>query len=518
MKKIKVAYVYPPLFKPFYPMATRIMTENLLRNQNLDVHFSHIPVKTYASGKDEALYDGFMEKAASRFSSNVTSFLEQKYMVYNVFYVFMAHGYYDAFIREDFEAEHIIFTCINFCDLLIVRNLLENGKKVVMGGPLVNIGLSPDFFRHFLFSMGVEKSKLQDNLIIISGNVDLSTDLYQIIKNWKDGQITQNDYGSVYDCRRDFLMPHYQGKSAIPVHLGFNNWCWYGKCKFCTYKELPRMDFLKNLETQGTVRAIHETMHGFDSQHIRFIDSYYRPHSPVVQEILQQISQYHITIFTGITLLKDRNYIEFINQYVNCLLIGLESTSDFTLKHVSKGYLYQDIEQAVDNMIQYLDRNIFLEISVILDLPYRDADDVRENYRRIATLKDRLDDAGFRVAVHMNILSVFPNLELLYTEDAMLKRSFDSNEIASSTGKNYLIHVLKASGMDQPSQLPSSTVLVDENNAYDLRYGYISSNVPVVRQDVNGKILLSDLEIMEEDVMKRILLRKSRFGKKTVDG
>jgi radical SAM superfamily enzyme len=133
--------------------------------------------------------------------------------------------------------------------------------------------------------------------------------------------------------------------------------------------------------------------------------------------------------------LKDKNYIEFINQYVNCLLIGLESTSDFTLKHVSKGYRYRDIELAVDNMIQYLDRSIFLEISVILDLPYRDAQDVRDNYRRVATLKDRLDEAGFRVAVHMNILSVFPNLELLYAEDAMLKRSFDSKDIASSTGR-----------------------------------------------------------------------------------
>jgi hypothetical protein len=59
---------------------------------------------------------------------------------------------------------------------------------------------------------------------------------------------------------------------------------------------------------------------------------------------------------------------------------------------------------------------------------------------------------------------------------------------------------------------------VDENNAYGLRYGYISSNVPVIRHDVNGKILLSDLELMEEDVMKRILLRKSRFEKKAVDG
>ena len=40
---MKIAYVYPPLFKPFYPMATRIMTENLLRNKNFEVQFSRIP-------------------------------------------------------------------------------------------------------------------------------------------------------------------------------------------------------------------------------------------------------------------------------------------------------------------------------------------------------------------------------------------------------------------------------------------------------------------------------------------
>jgi hypothetical protein len=288
MEKMKVAYVYPPLFKPFYPMATRIITENLLRNKNLEVQFSHIPVKTYSSSRDKALYEGFMEKAASSFSSNVIAFLEQKYMVYNVFYVFMAHGYYDAFIEEDFEADHIIFTCINYCDLLIVRNLLENGKKVVLGGPLVNIGLSPDFFRRFLYSMGVEKSKLKDYLIIISGNVDLSTDLYQIIRNWKDDKITQNDYGSVYDCHRDFLQPHYQGKPDIPVHLGFNNWCWYGKCKFCTYKELPRIDFLKDLEFQSAVHGHPRNHAGVQFPNIRFIDSYYRPHSPAVQKIFKR--------------------------------------------------------------------------------------------------------------------------------------------------------------------------------------------------------------------------------------
>ncbi len=59
---MKITYIYPPLFKPFYPMATRIITENLLRNKNLEVTFSDIPVTTYASNTADRLYDDIMSK------------------------------------------------------------------------------------------------------------------------------------------------------------------------------------------------------------------------------------------------------------------------------------------------------------------------------------------------------------------------------------------------------------------------------------------------------------------------
>jgi len=76
-------------------MATRIITENLLRNKNLEVDFSDIPVTTYASNRADHLYDEIMSNVALRSSPNVVSFLTQKYMVYNIFYVFMAQGYFD---------------------------------------------------------------------------------------------------------------------------------------------------------------------------------------------------------------------------------------------------------------------------------------------------------------------------------------------------------------------------------------------------------------------------------------
>jgi len=505
-----VTYIYPPLFKPFYPMATRIITENLMRDKRLNVAFSDMPVRPFASHIDTDLYGRILSKAQSQCSSNVVSFLEQKYMVYNIFYVFMAQGYFDPYILTDTDTEINILTCLNFCDLLILKHLLEKDKKVVLGGPLINIGLSAGFIRGFMERTGADPSKLANNLIIVSGNIDANTDLYQIISDWKDTAIVQNAYGTVFDCQRDFLQDFYSEGDDAPVHLGFNNHCWYGKCKFCTYRGLPKMDFLEGQAPDRAAEAIRSLMNRFRSDHIRFIDSYFRSTANGVQEILERIKDFHITVYTGITLLKKREYIEFLNRYVNCLLIGLESTSDFSLNQVAKGYTLAEVDVAIDHIIRYMSRDIFLEISLILDLPAKDAGDVRVNYERIARLKRKLTQAGFRAAFHMNILSVFPNLELLYTDAGLLRPSTDPSDMDRATGKNYIIHILRQCGMDRDLQLPSRCIIQDHEAARNLTYGYISSDTPVMRYDVNGRILPSDLELMDESVMNEILARTSR--------
>ncbi len=141
--------------------------------------------------------------------------------------------------------------------------------------------------------------------------------------------------------------------------------------------------------------------------------------------------------------------------------------------------------------------------------PAKHSEDVHTNYRKIAELKERLTGEGFRVAFHMNTLSVFPNLELLHTEEGLLRSSDNQSDMNTSTGKNYIINILRKCGMDRPLQLPSDCVLKDEDNTHNLLYGYISSDVPVVRYDVNGNVLPSDLALMDEAVMKEILTRKS---------
>ena len=98
---------------------------------------------------------------------------------------------------------------------------------------------------------------------------------------------------------------------------------------------------------------------------------------------------------------------------------------------------------------------------------------------------------------------------MLHSKEGLLRSSDNQSDMDISTGKNYIINILRKCGMDRPLQLPSNYVLRDDKNAHNLLYGYISSNVPIVRHAVHGNVLPSDLELMDETVMKKILTRKS---------
>ena len=507
---VKLTYIYPPLFTPYYPIATRMITGNLRRNEKLDVTFSKIPVRAYKSGSYKTVYDRVVSKGKDMFSPAAGVYMSQKFISSNLYYVMMTRGYFNDDIFEDVRNEYVMVTCINFCDLLIVKDLLDNGNRVVLGGPLLNIKMSPGFIREFLSKMGTTSHSLNKNLIIISGDIDLNTDLHQYIQAWKDDVIEDTDYTTIYDCREDFLQDMFDHSPSTIVHVGFNNRCWYGKCKFCTYKGLPVMDFLSGAEEDRIVDYFQTIKREFGAKELRFIDSYFSIQNESVHYILDQIKQYRIAVFAGILLMKKKDHIKFLNQYVNTILLGLETASDFALKNIKKGYTWDDIQKAVDQMIRHMDRNIFLEISTILDLPFRDEEDVKTNYQRVLDIKERLEDAGFRVGIHMNILSLFPNLDLLTRKPSYFGISDRKEDMKHSTGKNYLIHLLKQAGMDAPLLLPSGELIADRENPAGLDYGFLSSDLPVMRYDVQGNILPSDLNLMDEGVIKRILKRKSK--------
>ena len=110
----------------------------------------------------------------------------------------------------------------------------------------------------------------------------------------------------------------------------------------------------------------------------------------------------------------------------------------------------------------------------------------------------------------MNILSLFPNLELLTQKPGYFRISDKKEDMEHSTGKNYFIHLVKQAGMDAPLLLPSGELIADRENPAGLDYGFLSPDLPVIRYDAKGNILPSDLNLLDEEVIKGILKRKSR--------
>ncbi len=96
---------------------------------------------------------------------------------------------------------------------------------------------------------------------------------------------------------------------------------------------------------------------------------------------------------------------------------------------------------------------------------------------------------------------------MLHTKEGLLGSSDNQSDMNLSSGKNFIIDILRQCGMDRSLQLPSDCVLRDEQNRHNLLYGYISSDVPIVSHDVDGHVLPSDLELMDETLMKEILTR-----------
>jgi radical SAM superfamily enzyme YgiQ (UPF0313 family) len=270
------------------------------------------------------------------------------------------------------------------------------------------------------------------------------------------------------------------------------------------------MDFLSDVHEDRIVDYFRTLKREFGAKELRLIDSYFSIKDRKVRNILDRIREYPIGSFAGILLLKNRNHVEFLNEYVDYLMVGLESTSDFALKSIRKGYTWEDIRTAVDTIIAHMDRKIFLEFSIIMDLPFRDRRDLTENYRKILLVRESLEDAGFKVGVHMNILSLFPNLELLTDRPSFFKLSDRYQDLEVSTGKNYLIHLLEKAGMDAAPLLPQGEIIKDPENPAELSYGYLCSDLAVLRYDDQGNALPSDLHLVEEDVFAKILARKGK--------
>jgi len=470
-------------------ISTRVLTTNLMNNDKLDVTFLNAPIMShYYSHQNMDQYQKMFEDKDPIMKQATPAW-------YNALRVAVGNYQHNNFIVDELKTDILFQSCsVTLYEINTLATILNSGVRLMIGGPLPST-YSFDGLRSIISQY--VKPEYMKNLMIVKGYVDLTTDLYKLAKDWKDTTITENDYSTFWDCEDDYTIDKIKGMRRFSGHIdmsfmdGFfpykystfilDNKCWWGKCKFCTYyKYEAKEDFTGGASVEKIAQNILNTLKKQGNNAVFFVNDYFQFTSKykAIMDILKA-NGIHIVIFTGVQMLKDREYLENVNKYVSAMLIGVESFSDFGLDYINKGYKYADIKEANSMMKKHLKRDCFLQESIIIDLPERNEKDVLVNYTRASIEKEDMRNAGFSINYSIKPLLVNYDTKDAFIDNKWLSVNEDEDEYL--IGRHLVFKYLREMG-------------IATNDIYK------QMSVPLVRFDEDGEKMLSDFRILTHDL------------------
>jgi len=459
---------------------SRILTENLLRDDRLDPTFNmttilnEIRAETYLRNVVGPQMDSLRPDISKVYGIGIKSAAS----------VYASYKYCSS-IPKTVNADTVLYSSNNgVFDFPTLMYLLNSGIRVVVGGPTPTMagvqGVRDQLIKH--------GAKNLDNLIIVSGFVDLTTDLYKIINDWKDVSIDTNDFTTFWDCEKDFTNRYSHlikkiRKSEMPLKIStiFKGGCWWGKCTFCNYGKIPAHLFVQGSSVEKVSNNIITSCRLHGSNRIFVADDYFlfTDFNEAVFKILKE-NNIEIEIYSGIRMLKNVTYVKKVNKYIDSISLGIESFDDFSLKYINKGYKLSDINVALDNVAKYCD-NLQVVMMLMMDLPVRNKQSVIRNYENVKLAREKLEANGIEVDMLPKLLEVNWKLRETFLDNKFLKIApTDSDHMA---GRYVIWQALENLGV------------VD----FDV---YKDRTTPLERYDISGKVLKSDLFIMSDDLFK----------------
>ena len=493
---MKVTYCASPVLAiREFNVANRILTENLLRNDKLDVSFNYSALDCYAR------YDGQAYEAMGDIEKHNPQMAQSFSLWKETLRLYLSAYYYPKIFVDSFNNDDIIvMSCqSNYYDYPFIVELLNRGKRLVLGGANFRIWRTPEFITNMLLEMGV-KEKYINNFIIVEGMVDLTTDLYEIIKKWKHHVITENDYSTIWDCERDYfqnimhsicsvlgLDMKTKNVSSNFVNITFmtNNHCWWGKCKFCGFIKQPKMDFDTGVEAEKIAQNIINTTKRFDSDRVYFSNDYWvfnEKHKRIL-EILN--GKYNINCFTGVNMCRREDYLENINRYnLKYLKVGIEAGTDFALDKLGKGYGTAAVDEMISKMVKILDKDVEVTLHSILDAPQQSQADVVNNYENYIRWRDTLRDNGIKSNVVVSSYAIVKEINDKECIDGNYIRRCNQDDAQSG----------RIRGLNDLRTIFGDIIPFDSYSHY----------IPFNRYDKDGNIMPSDLDILSIDMMKDI--------------
>lgn len=502
MKERITLFSTPQTYFTRYPIASKILTNNLERDKRFSVHYTdNISLICYTKAIKllNEKYIPMLEKIDDTYSNYAKTWSGGTTISrFSIFYVFT--GIFDELILSKIPTEVVFCTAYTVLDLRLVKTLLNDNRKVMLGGSSTFI-YEPELIRKFMISMGVDREKVEKNLIIVGGYVDLTTDLYSIYKRWEDYVITENDFTTFWDCLEDNLIENvrlYDSLFQTGLNALLTSRCWWGKCKFCTYTCFPEYDFTKNVTVDKMVNYFIKLSKLYNSKNIFFNDSYL-VNNKYNKELFRELSDrgFTLLLYTGVLLLNRPDYIDFLNENnVVSLLIGVESTNDFSLKYINKGFQRKDIYSMVDKMKKYMRKSIMPEFLLMFDLPLNSPnkteaiETIKDNYQVLIDMRNDLASSGVANGIGCNFslapLRHFPKTDLA---DGNLLRveSFDKEPedlIGIISMYKYLSRSL---GIDM-TEIDKASCLSE----------------PIMRYLPNGEPLNSDANYLDKEIIKEL--------------
>jgi hypothetical protein len=476
-------------------VANRILTQNLLSNPKLDVTFNMTPVAL--------MLDVFKELDKLQSDPEIIRrFRHAKGLWRNEAETMLVTiNHIDDFLSV-INGDYLLYSMgIGMFDLLVIKRALEKGLKVVVGGGYA-LTIPFERTRKFLKDMGCSDDQL-NRLIIVKGFVDLHTDLYEIIKQGKDYIIKENDFKSFWECKTDYFNRYLDiadklwTAGGVPivrndpgprwhhsyVAFTFNSKCWWNKCKFCLYtQEDLCLNLLRDVDLDWVTSKIVETLDAHKSNALYLSDNYFlfnRKNEPILKKLKEKGIK--IGIYTGIIKLKEKEYVEKINKYITYVNIGLESTSDFTLDYICKGYKQKDVIEAFDNIIQNGNRDVTYLANVIFDLPYYNTKDFWNHVHTLLDVKEKMTNADFEFGYNPRLLSIPIPLK-----DQLIDNRF-----------------IKETTMDNPNEFGRTIIWKYLTKKYNFDISNFKNfGIPFVRYDFNGNIMWPDVSMMTDEQSK----------------
>lgn len=487
---MKVTYCLSPLVNlKQFTMASRVLTSNLLRNEKLDVSFN------YGLLESNKIYG---QKSIDMKSdvATVNKGLSFSYSTWKDWlHCFMSGKEYAKRFSDSIKTDIVLMSCLyGNVDYPFVVELLNSGKKVVLGGSNFR-SITEDTLREYLLELGT-KEKYINNFIIVHGFVDLETDLYKVIKNWKTTTIDNNNFSTIWKCNRDYLSkvirissnvlnftPYTDSLKENFVQSVFlmNNHCWWKRCKFCTYWKIAKMDFDKNISPEDIAHHIIRVNKHIGTNQVYLANDYFtfNRKNKAILDILKENNQ-KITIFSGILLLGNDKYLDNLNKYIDYIKIGVESGTDFALDYIDKGYRKDKVYNAFEKMAVKLKKDLHISYNIIVDLPQRNKQEVVENYEVALEWKRMLSDFPYVQTTGLSF-AIFNDLNDVCIDNKFVRKSLPEE---SNGGRVYVFETLK--------------------KIYDVNRTLYTNMTPFKRYDENGDELRSDFEIVPHNILKEL--------------